>query len=194
MIYSLPKTAKVGEEELEIRYDYRVILTILELLNDPDLGMEDKAEGMIDLFYMNPEKIRDYKAAVEECYRFIDLGQTDARKPGPRLMDWEQDFPYIVAPVNRIMGKEIREIPYDFDENTGGLHWWTFMGAYMEIGGNCMFSQLISIREKRAKGKKLEKHEREWLRRNIDIVEFKRKYSEAENDIAKDWMGGGKNG
>ena len=194
MIYTLPKTATVGEKELEIRTDYRAILTIIEILGDPDLTPEEKAEGMMELFYVNPEQIWDYQAAIEECYRFIDLGKDTHGKSGPRVMDWEQDFPYIVAPVNRIMGKEIREIEYDYETNTGGLHWWTFMGAYMEIGGDCMFSQIVSLRDKRARGKKLEKYEREWLRRNAELVEFKRKYSEAENEIAKEWMGGGKNG
>ena len=108
-------------------------------------------------------------------------------------MDWEQDFNYIIAPINRVLGKEIREIPYDFDANTGGLHWWTFMSAYMEIGGDCMFSQIVSIRDKQARGKKLEKYEREWLRRNADIVNLKQKFTGKENELFHEWMGG-KNG
>lgn len=193
MIYSLPKTATVGGTELAIRYDFRVILTILEVLNDIELDDSDKAEAMLDLFYMNPEQIGNISEAINECYRFIDMGESSQKK-SPRVMDWEQDFRYIIAPINRVLGKECREIPYDYENNTGGLHWWTFMGAYMEIGGDCMFSQIVSIRDKQARGKKLEKHEKEWLRRNSDIVEFKQKFTEAENDLFKEWMGGGKDG
>lgn len=193
MNYSLPKTATVSGKELAIRYDFRVILTILELLNDIELDDSDKAEAMLDLFYLNPEQIGNISEAIEECYRFIDMGE-GTQKKSPRVMDWEQDFRYIIAPINRVLGMETREVPYDYEHNTGGLHWWTFMSAYMEIGGDCMFSQIVSIRDKRARGKKLEKHEKEWLRRNADIVEFKQKFTEAENDLFKEWMGGDKDG
>ena len=191
MIYDLPKTATVGGEELDIRYDYRVILTILEMLNDPDLSNKSKAEGMIELFFVEPERVRDAKAAVEACYDFIDMGAQPG-KTSPRVMDWEQDFRYIVAPVNRVLGFECREVPYDYENNTGGLHWWTWMAAYMEIGGDCLFSQVVNIRDKLARGKKLEKYEKEWLNRNRQLVDLKQKMSQAENDLASAWMGGGK--
>lgn len=192
MIYDLPKTANVDGVELAIRYDYRVILTILEMLNDPDLPDETKADGLIELFYVEPTKAwKNPKEAVEACYDFIDMGETPDKK-SPRVMDWQQDFRYIIAPVNRVLGYECREINYDYDANTGGLHWWTFMAAYMEIGGDCMFSQIVSIRDKLARGKKLEKYEREWLSRNRRIVDFKQKFSQAESDLASSWMSGGK--
>ena len=191
MIYDLPKTATVGGEELDIRYDYRVILTILELLNDPDLSNESKAEGMIELFFVEPERVRDARAAVEACYDFIDMGEASDKK-SPRVMDWEQDFRYIIAPINRVLGCECREIPYDYDSNTGGLHWWTFMSAYMEIGSDCMFSQIVSIRDKLARGEKLEKYEKKWLSRNRRLVDFKQKFSQAEDALASAWMSGGK--
>ena len=191
MIYDLPKTVIVDGAELPIRYDYRVILTILEMLGDPDLPDTAKAEGMIELFFVEPEKVHHARAAVEACYDFIDMGEADDKK-SPRVMDWEQDFRYIVAPVNRVLGYECRDVPYDFDANTGGLHWWTFMAAYMEIGGDCMFSQIVSIRDKLARGKKLEKYERDWLSRNRRIVDLRQKMSQAENDLASAWMSGGK--
>lgn len=193
MNYTLPKSVLVGGEEIPARYDFRVILDILEMLNDPELDNADKAEALITMFYPYPETIKDYREAVEECYRFIDMGEKDSKK-SPRVMDWEQDFKYIIAPINRVLGEEVRSIPYDIETNTGGLHWWTFMSAYMEIGGDCMFSQIVSIRDKRARGKKLEKHEQEWMRRNMDLIELKRKYSESEKSIASEWMGGGKSG
>lgn len=191
MIYDLPKTVTIDGAELPIHYDYRVILTILELLNDPDLPDTLKAEGMIELFFCDPPAVRNVKAAVEACYDFIDMGEAPGKK-SPRVMDWEQDFRYIVAPVNRVLGFECREIPYDYENNTGGLHWWTFMGAYQEIGGDCLFSQIVNIRDKLARGKKLEKHEREWLNRNRQLVDLKQKMSQAENDLASAWMSGGK--
>ena len=86
-------------------------------------------------------------------------------------MDWEQDAPLIVPAVNKVLGGEIRSMPY--------LHWWTFLGAYMSIGES-LFSEVISIRRKKAKGKKLEKHEQEFYRDNKSLVNMKQRYSEEE--------------
>ena len=64
------------------------------------------------------------------------------------------------------------------------------MGAYLEIGGECVFSQVVSMRQKIAKGKKLEKYEREWLRQNRDIVNLPQKYTAEDEEILKKWIGG----
>ena len=183
----------VGGEELAIRYDFRVILEIITMLNDPGLDKADKAEALLTMFYVDPEAVTNPKEAIEECFAFIDMGE-HTNKKSPRLMDWEQDFNYIISPINRVLGQEVRAIEYDIETNTGGLHWWTFLSAYMEIGGDCLFSQIVSIRDKKARGKKLEKYEKDWLRRNSDLVEFKVKYSDEENELAREWMGGGKDG
>ena len=81
----------------------------------------------------------------------------------------------------------LSSVEYDPFENTGGLHWWTFLSAYMEIGGDCLFSQIVSIRDKQARKKKLEKHERDWLRRNGDLVRLKSQYTKEDEDLIKEW-------
>ena len=184
---TLPKTVEIDGKPYEIRYDFRVIIEILIMLNDPDLSNADKAEALLTMFYVDPDDITDVRAAVNEAYKFIDGNSSRKPQKGPRLTDWEQDFDYIIAPVNRVLGYETRAVEYDPEANTGGLHWWTFLAAYMEIGGDCLFSQIVSIRDKKARGKKLEKHEREWWRRNIDLVDIKTKYSDAENNLLKEW-------
>ena len=193
MNYSLPKTVTIDGEEHAIRYDFRVILQILEMLNDPNLESADKAEALVYMFYVEPEKLRSPKDAVEACFDFIDQNNRNQKKSA-KLIDWEQDFDYIISPVNRVLGRECRDIEYDDKNNTGGLHWWSFISAYMEIGSECLLSQIISIRDKQVRGKKLEKHEREWLNRNRDLVEFKHTYTEAENELIKQWTGGDTNG
>ncbi len=186
MIFGLQKSAMIDGKEQPFRYDYRVILEIILMLNDTDLTDADKTEAIMTMFYLHPEEITDYREAVKQCFQFIDHSDRPPKK-SPRLVDWEQDFDYIIAPVNRVLGYETRAVEYDPEANTGGLHWWTFLAAYMEIGGDCLFSQIVSIRDKKARGKKLEKHEREWWRRNIDLVDIKTKYSDAENNLLKQW-------
>ena len=190
MTFDLPKTVEIDGKTYDIRYDFRVILEILVMLNDPDLSNEDKAEALIDMFYCQPESVPNAKAAVDACFSFIDTESHRPQKKSPRLTDWKQDYEYIIAPVNRVLGYEARAVRYDVDTNTGGVHWWTFLAAYMEIGSDCLFSQIVSIRDKQARGKKLEKHEREWLKRNGDLVKIKTEYSSSENDLINAWTKG----
>lgn len=157
------------------------------MLNDPDLSNDDKAEALLTMFYIDPEEITNIREAIDEAYKFIDGNSNRKPQKGPRLTDWEQDIDYIVSPINRVLGYDCRAVEYDSETNTGGLHWWTFVSAYMEIGSDCLFSQIVSIRDKQARGKKLEKYEREWLQRNADLVKIKTKYSDNESSLIDAW-------
>lgn len=59
------------------------------------------------------------------------------------------------------------------------LYWWSFLGYFGEIGEG-LFSQVIHIRSKKSRGKKLEKWESEFLRENKELVEIKKKYTKEE--------------
>lgn len=189
MEYGLPKSVCIGGENFEIRYDYRVILDIFEVLNDADLNDNARAYTVLNMFYMDFDSLTDYEAAVKECFRFINGGNIEEKqKRRVQLMSWAQDFQYIVAPVNRVLGYEMRAVDYDFVENTGGIHWWTFLSAYLEIG-DCLFAQIVRIRELKSKGKPLDKQDREFYRNNRDIIDLKVKVSDAENELIKQWTG-----
>lgn len=190
MNYGLPKSVEVGGKELEIRYDYRVILEIMEVLNDVELNDEERVCAMLQMFYMTPDEIINVQQAIERCFWFINGGKTEEKqKKGAKLVYWDTDFPYIAAPVNRVLGCEIRAIDYDIATNTGGLHWFTFLSAYLEIG-DCYFAQIVRMRDKLAKGKKLDKADQEFCRQNADVIYIKTKYTEAENDLIKQWTAG----
>lgn len=183
MEYTLPKTAHVNGREYSIRSDYRAILDICEALTDPELNEQEKAEVMLCIFY--PEladmPAEDYQEAAKQCVWFINCGEEEKhRRPTPKLMDWSQDFRYIAAPINRVLGKEIRELEY--------LHWWTFISAYYEIG-DCLFAQIVRIRNLKAKGKPLDKADQEWYRENRELVDLKTSITEAENAVLNMWLG-----
>lgn len=182
MIYDLPTSFEICGTSYEIRSDYRAILDIVVALSDPELDDQSKEYVALTIFYPAFEDmpLEHYEDALKGCFWFINGGQKDCGPKSPKVMDWEQDFPYLVAPINRVIGREIRSMQY--------LHWWSLLSAYMEIGGDCTFAQIVSIRDKLARGKKLEKHEQEWHRRNRHLVDFKRKYTEADNDLLKQWI------
>lgn len=183
MIYDLPTSLEVCGTEYEIRSDYRAALDICAALSDPELDNQEKALAALMILYPGFENMPPghYEEALKKCYWFIDGGNDEkADKKSPRLMDWEQDFPYIVAPVNRVMGKEIRTPEY--------THWWTFLSAFYEIG-DCTFAQIVRIRNLKAKGKSLDKSDREWYRQNRNLVDFKTKYTSEEEELLKAWGG-----
>ncbi len=178
MNYNLPTSVELDGKEYAIRTDYRAILDIFEAMSDPELTEEDKAIVALNIFYCDMPPYNVWDKALKEFVLFINMGEEETQKAKPKLMDWSQDFNYIVAPVSRVIGKDVRSIK--------NLHWWTFLTAFYEIG-ECTFSQIVSIRDKKQKGKQLEKWEKEWYREHRDIVDFKTTYSEAEQDLLKQW-------
>ena len=185
MNYDLPKSLTVCEKEYAIRWDFRAALDLCAALSDAALSDEDRALAALVIVYpdfdgMPPEH---YQAAIERAMWFLSGGETE--HPGAKkktvLMNWEQDWPLIVGPVSRVLGQDIRGME--------ALHWWSFLAAYMEIG-ECTFAQVVSIRSKKLRGKKLEKAEREWYRENRDIVDLRTVYTEDEDALLRHWGGG----
>ena len=178
--YNLPTSIDVGGIQREIRSDFRAVLDVLAAMSDPELDDISKTSIMVQIIYPKWEEIRpEYldEAARKAC-EFIDCGNSSDGKKKPRLIDWEQDAALIVPAVNHIAGKEIRSMEY--------LHWWTFLGYFMEIGESTI-STVIHIRSKKAKGKKLEKWEQDFYRENRDIVNFKSKYSSTDKEFFDNW-------
>lgn len=181
MTYTLPKSVEVNGREYEIRSDFRAILDILEAINDTELTDQKRAYVVLDIFYPQFAEMRegDYEEAISRCLWFINGGQEDNGKKLKKVMDWQQDFPLVVAPINRVIGYEIRAVEY--------LHWWTLLATYQEIGGDCTFAQVVSIRQKLASGKQLDKSDREFYRRNRDMIDLKQRYTDAEVDFIRKW-------
>lgn len=189
MNYGLPKNVEIDGQDFDIRYDYRAILDIFKAMNDPTSSDEDRALDVLQIFYVDFDKLTDYDEAMKKCFWFINGGEeTRESQKGPHLVDWAMDFHRIIAPVNRVLGYEARAIDYDVERNTGGVHWWTILAAYAEIG-DCLFAQIVRIRDKRAKGKPLDKSDREFYMKNRDIIDIKQTYSDAENDLVSLWTG-----
>lgn len=181
MIYDLPTNLDVCGKKIKIRSDFRAILDILVALNDPNLNSKEKAIVLLQIMYVDYQDITDYQEAINKAIWFIDCGNDYSnKKPKPIIMDWEQDFPLIVAPINRILGYECRHADY--------LHWWSFISAYYEIG-ECSYANVVNIRNKKRKNKKLEKWEREFYADNRELVDLKKKLSDDLQSEIDDILG-----
>lgn len=159
--------------------DYRVILDILSALNDDELSERQKAEVALNLFY-DFNVPDDKQTAIDEMMKFINIGEKPEENDEPSVMDWEQDFNLFIAPLNKAIGYETR---------TPGryTHWWAFLGGYMEIDGKSTFANVIQIRQKLQKGKKLDEAEKEFYRENRKLVDLKKRLSKEDEA----WLLGG---
>ena len=169
-LWGLQTSATIGGVEYPIHADFRDILNIFRYLDDPDRTEYIRWRIAIALFYEGEIPDGCFQEAMEYLAEFISCGERE-NKPGPKLLDWEQDAQVIVADVNKVSGTEIRSVPF--------LHWWTFL-AYFNAIGEGQLSTLVSIRDKLRCGKPLEKWEKEYYRKNKERVDLKTRYSAEE--------------
>lgn len=172
MNFALPEALTVGNREWAIRADYREVLNILAAFEDPELTEAEKAYICLHNLYSDFRELPtgDYPAAFKAAVAFIDHGASGSRN-GPRAVDWEQDAPILFPAVNRVAGFEVRSAAF--------LHWWTFLGFFMEIRDS-VYATVLALRQKRARGEKLEKWEQEFWRRNAGICRLRSRLSDAE--------------
>ena len=192
MMWSLPISVEIDGTEYAIRNkcDYRVVLDVISALNDEELEMEYRIECALFQFYGNDEldtiekvlsSLNDIQIAIVEMIKIINLGKEETEEENkPKLMDWEHDFTQLAPPISRTLGYSVRD-----EKNY--THWYDFIGAYMEIG-DCTFANIISIRNKRMKGKKLETWEQEFYKENKKIIDLPHKITDEEQEwLDSDW-------
>lgn len=174
MIGRLPGALCIDGTERKIRTDFRDILVIMEAFNDPELDISEQFNVALTILYEAPIPEKDIPEAIKQALWFLDCGKiSDEKKPAPRVMDWEQDETIIFPAINKVAGKEVRSLDY--------MHWWTFIGYFMEIDEGT-FSMVMGIRQKKNKGKKLEKWEQEFYRNNQGMCVLKKKYTNEEQE------------
>ena len=191
-MWSLPITVEIDGTEHEIRNkcDYRVVLDVISALNDEELEMENRVICALFQFYGNDElntvekvlrSLKNIQSATNAMLKIINLGEeVKEEEHKPPLMDWEHDFAQLAPPISRTLGYSVRDERHY-------THWYDFIGAYMEIG-ECTFANIVSIRNKRQKGKKLETWEQEFYRENRKIIELPHKLTaEEEEFLNSDW-------
>ena len=194
MLGQLPKTLEIRGKPFAIDTDYRNILQIISALNDSELKDDEKAYILLRRLYTDPDSIPTdaLEDALRAAYDFIECGKREDgdRKP-PKVVDWEKDEQMIFAAVNKVAGSEVRGVPY--------MHWWTFLGLYQSVDREDLFSFVVSIRQKRAKGKKLEDYEKEFFAANPELFRVDpaiNRKKEAEDYLAAlyaELTGGGEN-
>lgn len=172
-LWKLPRKHTIGGTPYDLNTDYRDILEIIEHLNNEAEPEIIRWRIAVALFYEQDVPENHMREAMEYLAEFISAG-TAYKKPGPKLLDWTQDAQMIVSGINKVAGKEIRAVEY--------LHWWTFISLFQEVGEG-QLSTIVSIRHKRATGKKLEKWEQDYYNENRDKVDFQKSIDPEEEAV-----------
>lgn len=182
MIWDLPVSVETDGKEYKIRNDcdFRVVLDVIAVLNDNELDEESKIRCALFIFYENLDGCTDIQSAIDEMMKIINLGEEIAPEDEskPKMMDWEHDYNNLTPPISRVLGYSVRD-------SKNYTHWYDFVGAYMEIG-DCYFSQIISIRSKRQKGKKLDETDRAFYREHKRDIDLPMELSDDE----REWLDG----
>lgn len=176
MIGALPRSLTVGGLPRAINADFRVALNLFDCLSDDKYSPLEKAYLTVRTIYCDDIPDELFTEAAERAYWFLDGGDMPkSSKSRARIIDWKHDEHMIFPAVSKAAGREVREMTF--------LHWWSFLGYMGEVGEG-LYSTVINIRQKLANGKKLEKHEREFLHRNKELIVLRSE--EEKRDIAED--------
>lgn len=193
-MFELPTTVTVNNREYAIRRsgDFRIVLDCFEVLNDVELSKDERLIIALYIFYDEFEEIGDILKIeepvllelVNEMFSFISCGaENNASKVNYKAIDWKQDEQLICSAINKVAGLEVRAEKY--------IHWWTFMGYFSAIGESAL-SNIVSIRTKMVKGKKLEKYEREFVHDNPHYFKWDSRTEEQKEEdelLKKLWNG-----
>lgn len=172
--WDLPQTIEIAGKEYRINADYRDILQIIDILNDPEMPEPTKLYVSANLFFDDFDQLpkNAYEEAIRQLMLFINCGEEETDTgPKPKTIDWGQDRQMIISDINKAAGMEVRAVPF--------LHWWTFISYFGAIGEGRL-STVVAIREKKRKGKKLDDWEREYYQEHKKEIDFAPKYTAEE--------------
>lgn len=169
-IWDLPESLNICGVSYNINADFRDILTIIKHLEDADNPEWLRWKIAVAVFYDGDIPDECAYEAMQKMAEFIAY-EKQSNRPAPQLIDWEQDASAIISGVNKVAGCEIRSLRF--------LHWWTFLGYFNEIGEG-QFHTIVSIRDKKSRGKKLEKWEQEYYQENKSRIDLKKKHTSEE--------------
>lgn len=181
MIGALPESLNVCGQELPINADFRNVLIIFSAFSDTALTKEEQAVICLLRLYAAPITEDIAEEALIKAYWFLDGGDMPKSTPDTvKLIDWKHDESMLMPAISKTVGViDIRSLPY--------LHWWTFLGAFGEVGEG-LFSQVVHMRQKLGKGEKLDKTEKEFYRKNIELVTLRTAEEQAAIDETEEFL------
>lgn len=182
LVDRLPTAVVVGGQPRQVRWQWRPCMRILTAWEDGALTEGEKQQLTLELFYPQLPEPPHRVEALEQAVRFLNGGQTAVAGNGEagqeRLYSFTQDGPFIYAAFRSCHGIDLGETP---------LHWWSFCGLFMELGEDCTFCRLVSLRQRRRQGR-LSPEERRQIARLEPLLRLENQYTPQEQQRLTDFM------
>lgn len=143
LINKLPQHTDSG---LRIRTDFRESIKFELLMQDRTIEDDKKVRMILNLYYYNPENIKDIKKALEEIVWFYKGGDKIENKISGRnennnkkqIYSYEFDAEYIYSAFMQQYKIDLNSIKY--------LHWWKFRALFTNLSEDVLFSKIMQYR------------------------------------------------
>lgn len=175
LLEQMPQSVLIDGEAVPINTDFRVCLRIIQALEDERLMEHEKLTVLITLLYPDPPK--NTALAIEQGLKFLNLGESvDGGKARQQIVyNLNKDSAYIYTAFKSTFNIDLNTV-----EN---LHYWKFRSLFADLGRDCFFNTLISLRSRQHSGK-LTDSEKEFVRKNPEIMSLtEHKHSSAVQDF-----------
>ena len=175
LLEKMPQAVMVGGEAVPINTDFRVCLRILQALEDERLMEHEKLTVLIALLYPVPPE--NTALAIEQGLKFLNLGEpVDSSRTRQQIVyNLNKDSAYIYTAFKSTFNIDLNTV-----EN---LHYWKFRSLFADLGRDCFFNTLISLRSRQHSGK-LTDSEKEFIRKNPELLSLsERKQDSAVKDF-----------
>ena len=165
-----PGSVTVQGQDVPIDADFRAAIRVLLLFDDPQLADAEKRMEACRLLY--GDAVQPAEEAYSQLCWFLNCGKDAGRGHGGggAPYSWEHDAQYIYTAIQQTYGKDLDAINF--------LHWWKFMGMFLDLG-ECFFSRILYYRAQRRTGK-LTEDEKRVVAGMLDIIDIPAKLSAEE--------------
>lgn len=175
LLEQMPQAVLIDGEAVPINTDFRLCLRIIQALEDERLMEHEKLTVLITLLYPDPPK--NTALAIEQGLKFLNLGEpVDGSKARQQIVyNLNKDSAYIYTAFKSTFNIDLNTV-----EN---LHYWKFRSLFADLGKDCFFNTLISLRSRQHSGK-LTDSEKEFVRKNPELISLsEHKHSSAVQDF-----------
>lgn len=145
----LDRLPQYTENGLRIRTDFRESIKFELLMQDSKINKEDKIAYALNLYYYEPNKIKNVQEAIKEMIWFYGGGKKEIeindkeqaqerREKTKQIYSYEFDDEYIYSAFMEQYGIDLNKIKY--------LHWWKFRALMSCLNENTQFVKIMGYR------------------------------------------------